>query len=293
MHINLNLQSLDRLLERCLEEDIGSGDITTNSVVPPELETTAFIKARQDGVIAGLPVARAVFRKLDPELVFTPQVAEGAQVTAGTVLAKLAGRARTILTGERLALNFLQRLSGVATLTDRLVRLAGDYPVRLVDTRKTTPGLRALEKYAVRVGGGHNHRLGLFDAVLIKDNHIQAAGGITQAIKRARTELPHTVKIEVEVEELAGVSEALEAGADIIMLDNMTPENMARAVALVKGRALTEASGGITAANLAAVAATGVDVISMGALTHSAPALDISLDLGRLKAAPEAKEMST
>jgi len=288
--MDLNLQSLYRLLDRCLEEDIGPGDITTNSVVPPELKTTAFIKARQDGVVAGLPVARAVFKLLDPELDFTLLVAEGAQVTAGTVLARLEGRARTILTGERLALNFLQRLSGVATLTNRLVRLAGDYPVRLVDTRKTTPGLRMLEKYAVRVGGGHNHRRGLFDAVLIKDNHIQAAGGITPAVKRARMSVPHTVTIEVEVEDLAGVSEALEAGADIIMLDNMSTENMTRAVELVKGRALTEASGGITADNLTSVAATGVDVISMGALTHSAPALDISLDLGRLKVAPGAKE---
>lgn len=288
--MDLNLQSLYRLIDRCLEEDIGPGDITTNSVVPPELKTTAFIKARQNGVLAGLPVAQTVFKRLDPELVFTPLVADGAQVIAGTVLARLEGRARTILTGERLALNFLQRLSGVATLTSGLMQLVEDYPVRLVDTRKTTPGLRMLEKYAVRVGGGHNHRLGLFDAVLIKDNHIQAAGGITQAVKRARLSVPHTVTIEVEAEDLAGVSEALEAGADIIMLDNMSIENMTRAVELVQGRALTEASGGITAANLASVAATGVDIISMGALTHSAPALDISLDLGRLKTPPGVRE---
>ncbi|HBX22874.1 MAG TPA: carboxylating nicotinate-nucleotide diphosphorylase [Desulfotomaculum sp.] len=284
--MNINLHALEQLIDRCLEEDIGPGDITTNSVVPPDLKTTAFIKTKQDGMVAGLPVARAVFLRLDPELIFTPLVAEGAAVTAGTVLARLEGRARTILTGERLALNFLQRLSGVATITSRLVQLVADYPVRVVDTRKTTPGLRVLEKYAVRMGGGHNHRLGLFDAVLIKDNHIQAAGSISQAVKRAKMAVSHTVKIEVEAEDLAGVTEALEAGADIIMLDNMEPETMARAVKLVNGRALLEASGGITAHTLVATAAAGVDVISVGALTHSAPALDISLDLGRLKVMP-------
>lgn len=281
--MDINRQYLEQLIDRCLAEDIGPGDITTDSVVPPELVTTGFIKARQEGVVAGLPVAGAVFRRLDPELVFNPLVAEGADVDAGTVLVRLEGRARSILTGERLALNFLQRLSGVATITRRLVRLVDGYPVRLVDTRKTTPGLRVLEKYAVRVGGGHNHRLGLFDAVLIKDNHIRAAGGIRQAVERARQALPHTVKIEVETEDLAGVAEALEAGADIIMLDNMDTGTMARAVEMVRGRALLEASGGITGQTLPAVAATGVDVISVGALTHSAPALDISLDLGALK----------
>lgn len=281
--MHLNLRALNELVDRCLAEDIGPGDITTDSVVPPELVTTGFIKAKQEGVVAGLPVAEAVFRRLDPELVFIPQVDEGAAVAAGTVLARLEGRARTILTGERLALNFLQRLSGVATVTSRLVRLVEGYPVRLVDTRKTTPGLRVLEKYAVRVGGGHNHRLGLFDAVLIKDNHIRAAGGIRQAVERARRAVPHTVRVEVETEDLAGVAEALEAGADIIMLDNMDLETMARAVRLVDGRALLEASGGITADTLPLAAAAGVDVISVGALTHSAPALDISLDLGRLK----------
>lgn len=281
--MHLNLRALNELVDRCLAEDIGPGDITTDSVVPPELVTTGFIKAKQEGVVAGLPVAEAVFRRLDPELVFIPQVDEGAAVAAGTVLARLEGRARTILTGERLALNFLQRLSGVATVTSRLVRLVEGYPVRLVDTRKTTPGLRVLEKYAVRVGGGHNHRLGLFDAVLIKDNHIRAAGGIRQAVERARRAVPHTVRVEVETEDLAGVAEALEAGADIIMLDNMDLETMARAVRLVDGRALLEASGGITADTLPLAAAAGVDVISVGALTHSAPALDISLDLGQLK----------
>jgi nicotinate-nucleotide pyrophosphorylase (carboxylating) len=188
-----------------------------------------------------------------------------------------------VLTGERLALNFLQRLSGIATNTAGLVDAVRDYPVRIVDTRKTTPGLRQLEKYAVRVGGGHNHRLGLFDAVLIKDNHIRVAGGIKQAVERARAQIPHTAKIEVEAEDLDGVLEALEAGADIIMLDNMDTRTMAEAVRLVNGRAQVEASGGISTQTIAAVAATGVDIISVGALTHSAAALDISLDVGELK----------
>ena len=211
-------------------------------------------------------------------------------VTAGTLLARLEGRAGIILTGERLALNFLQLLSGVATLTYRLTRLVKDYPVRIVDTRKTTPGLRYLEKYAVRVGGGHNHRLGLYDAALVKDNHIKAAGGIRQAVERVRRAVPHTAKIEVEAEDLAGVAEALAAGADIIMLDNMNAAAMVEAVRLVNGRALLEASGGITADTLPAVAATGVNIISVGALTHSAPALDISLDLGYLKPLTKATE---
>lgn len=274
---------LNELINRSLAEDIGPGDLTTESVVPSELHIVGFIKAKQGGVVAGLPVARAVFRILDPELEFLPQISDGARVTPGEVLVKLNGRARTILTGERLALNFLQRLSGVATVTANLVELVRKYPVRIVDTRKTTPGLRLLEKYAVRVGGGHNHRLGLFDAVLIKDNHIRAAGGIKSAVKRARAFIPHTAKIEVETEDLQGVTEALDAGADIIMLDNMDIKTMISAVRKINGRALIEASGGINEQTIKAVAATGVDIISVGALTHSAPALDISLDVGGLK----------
>ncbi|MBF7082806.1 carboxylating nicotinate-nucleotide diphosphorylase [Desulfallas sp. Bu1-1] len=281
--MNLNEQALNQLIDRCLAEDTGTGDLTTDSIVPPDLNAVGYIKAKQNGVVAGLPVARAVFRRLDPELEFLPRVAEGARVKTGEVLVQLNGRARTILTGERLALNFLQRLSGIATLTSRLVELVRDYPVRIVDTRKTTPGLRLLEKYAVRVGGGHNHRLGLFDAVLIKDNHIRVAGGIRTAVERARKAVPHTAKIEVEVEDLDGVAEALEAGADIIMLDNMDPKTMSAAVQMVNGRALVEASGGISTANIQAVAASGVDIISVGALTHSVTALDISLDVGELK----------
>ncbi|SFR09307.1 carboxylating nicotinate-nucleotide diphosphorylase [Desulfoscipio geothermicus] len=284
--MEINERALHELIDRCLAEDIGPGDLTTNSIVPHRMQVTGFIKAKQDGVVAGLPVARAVFHRLDPELEFLSQVNEGARVRAGEVLGRLCGRARTILTGERLALNFLQRLSGIATVTANLVELVRDYPARIVDTRKTTPGLRLLEKYAVRVGGGHNHRLGLYDAVLIKDNHIRVAGGIANAVRRARASIPHTAKIEVETEDLAGVAQALEAGADIIMLDNMDPETMAVAVRQVNGRALLEASGGISAQTIRAVAATGVDIISVGALTHSAPALDISLDVGQLKPMP-------
>ncbi|KAF1085787.1 putative nicotinate-nucleotide pyrophosphorylase (carboxylating) [Sporotomaculum syntrophicum] len=281
MHINERL--LNELIDRALTEDIGSGDLTTDSIVPDDIVAVGYIKAKQHGIVAGLPVARAVFKHLDPDLQFIPQVAEGAKISPGEVLVQLNGRARTMLTGERLALNFLQRLSGIATLTAALVELVQGYQVRIVDTRKTTPGLRQLEKYAVRVGGGHNHRLGLFDAVLIKDNHIKVVGGIKQAVASARSQVPHTAKIEVETEDLSGVQEALEAGADIIMLDNMDLHTMAEAVQLVKGRALVEASGGMSTQTIADVAATGVDIISVGALTHSATALDISLDVGELK----------
>ncbi|AGK99876.1 carboxylating nicotinate-nucleotide diphosphorylase [Desulfoscipio gibsoniae] len=281
MFVNENY--LNEIIDRALAEDIGPGDLTTNSIVPGDINVVGYIKAKQNGVIAGLSVARAVFRRLDADLQYIPLVAEGARVSAGDVLVQLNGRARTVLTGERLALNFLQRLSGIATVTAGLVEMVRDYPVRIVDTRKTTPGLRQLEKHAVRVGGGHNHRLGLFDAVLIKDNHIRVAGGIKQAVERARSQVPHTTKIEVETEDLEGVREALAAGADIIMLDNMDPSTMAQAVGLVSGRAIVEASGGISVDTIQSVAATGVDIISVGALTHSAAALDISLDVGELK----------
>lgn len=289
--MNLNLGGLEKLIDICLAEDVGSGDLTTDSIVPPGMQAQGYIRAKQAGVVAGLPVARAVFSRLDPDFTFTARVAEGDRVAAGEVLVELQGRARAILTGERLALNFLQRLSGIATLTAQMVALVQGYPVRLVDTRKTTPGLRVLEKYAVRVGGGHNHRLGLFDAVLIKDNHIRVAGGIGAAVERARQAVPHTTKIEVEVEDAAGVVEALAAGADIIMLDNMSPAKMTRAVALIAGRALVEASGGISLDNIRAMAATGVDIISVGALTHSAMAMDISLDVGMLKPRGDVREV--
>lgn len=277
--MELNRIELNRLIERCLREDIGTGDLTTNSIVPPDAVSGGYILAKEDGVVAGLPVAEGVFLRLDPFVEFRALARDGDRIKSGQVLAELTGRARAILTGERLALNFLQRLSGIATRTARLVELIAGEKARLVDTRKTTPGLRMLEKYAVRVGGGYNHRFGLYDAVLIKDNHIKAAGGIRAAVEAARRGAPHTARIEVEVEDLAGVEEALEAGADIIMLDNMDPAAMKEAVALINGRALVEASGRISEENIRAVAAAGVDLISAGALTHSVKSLDISLEL--------------
>ncbi len=276
------LQYID-LVKRALAEDIGSGDVTTNSIIPPEATTHAYIYAKGSGVMAGLPIAAQVFAILDPSVVFTLKKQDGDRVQAGDILAELAGPARSILTGERVALNLIQRLSGIATKTAALVEQLTYYNTSIVDTRKTTPGLRVLEKYAVRVGGGQNHRFGLYDAVLIKDNHIKVAGGIKKAIAIARKKVPHTMKIEIEVEDLKGVQEALEAKADIIMLDNMELETMREAVKMVNGLALVEASGGITEDMLLEIAKIGVDLISMGALTHSIKALDISLDVGEIK----------
>lgn len=279
----INPLKLQKLIENCLDEDAGSGDLTTNSIVPPEASSTGYIVTKESGVVAGLPVAEAVFRHLDPSVEFRALARDGEKVEPGRVLAEVEGKTRAILTGERLALNFLQRLSGIATATAKLVELVNGEKARIVDTRKTTPGLRMLEKYAVRAGGGQNHRFGLYDAVLIKDNHIKAAGGIKAAVETARRNCPHTVKIEVEVEDLDGVREALAARADIIMLDNMKPADMREAVALVGGRALVEASGGMNEKNIQEVAAAGVDLISVGALTHSVKALDISLDIEEIK----------
>ena len=281
--MDFNPLLLDDIIKRCLQEDIGTGDITTNSIIPNDAVTTGIIHAKQSGTAAGIDIAKRVFQHLDPEIEFNAKVKDGDKIEPRTVLAEIKGRARAILTGERLALNFLQRLSGIATKTAVLVELVSMYPVRIVDTRKTTPGLRMLEKYAVRVGGGYNHRFGLYDAILIKDNHIKAAGGISQAVNLARRSNPHTVKIEVEVQELAGVEEALRAKADIIMLDNMDPSVMREAVELINGRALVEASGGISEESIVAVAKSGVNLISVGALTHSAAALDISLDINEIK----------
>lgn len=281
--MEINFHFLDKLIAQALEEDIGTGDLTTNSLVPEEAETKAVIHAKERGVIAGIEVAKRVFVFLDPHLQFKALVADGTKVEKGEVLIQLEGRARTILLGERLALNLLQRLSGIATRTARFVELVGDAKARIVDTRKTTPGLRFLEKYAVRVGGGKNHRFGLYDAVMIKDNHIKMAGGIEKAVKIARENVPHTVKIEVEVEDLAGVRAALAVGADIIMLDNMSLEAMEEAVQLIGGRAIVEASGNMTEERIPLVAKTGVDVISVGALTHSVKSMDISLDIGSIK----------
>lgn len=281
--VDVKSLNIDGMLSGWIAEDIGGGDITTNSIVPGDAAAKAYIHAKQAGVLAGLEIAARVFHLLDPEIRFAPLKKDGDALEAGSVIAEVEGRARAILSGERLALNLLQRLSAISTKTAKFAALVEPYPVRLVDTRKTTPGLRLLEKYAVTVGGGYNHRMGLYDAVLIKDNHIKIAGGVAKAVKMARAKVAHTVKIEVEVEDLCGVKEALGAGADIIMLDNMDNAMMREAVALVNKRAIVEASGGVSEATVAGVAATGVDFISVGALTHSVLAVDISMDIGAIK----------
>lgn len=275
----LNLQSLDSLFDLAYVEDIGIGDITTEATVSPAQQGIGTIHAKSGGIVAGLPVAERFFAKLDPALNFRTFVSDGAVVAADTALAEVQGCAKSILIGERTALNFLQRLSGIATLTSQFVKAVADYNVKIVDTRKTAAGWRTVQKYAVRVGGGYNHRFGLYDGVLIKDNHIVAAGGIRNAIQRARQVVPHTGKIEVEVETAEQVDEALAAGADILLLDNMPLGIMQRVVKQVDTQAVTEASGGITLERVQAVAATGVNLISVGALTHSAMPMDISLTL--------------
>lgn len=262
-----------------LAEDVGYGDVTTLATVPAECVASGDLVVKADGVVAGLSAAGMVFELLDPAVAWTPTRADGDRVAAGEVVATVAGPARGILTGERLALNLLQRLSGVATLTRRFVDAVAGSGVTILDTRKTTPGLRALEKAAVRAGGGRNHRFGLSDGVLIKDNHLIAAGGIAPAVAAARQAVPHTLKIEVEVDDLDQLDQALAAGAEAVLLDNMPPETLRQAVERAAGRVWLEASGGITLATVAAVAATGVNAISVGALTHSAPALNIGLDL--------------
>lgn len=260
-----------------LEEDIGRGDITTSLTVDPSRVAVAELVAKQAFVLAGLPVAREVFRAVAHELDFEAHLTDGASVKKGQVIAAITGRAASILTAERVALNILQRLSGVATLTSKYVDAIKDTGARVLDTRKTTPGMRQLEKYAVMVGGGHNHRSGLDDGILIKDNHIEAAGGIARAVELARRGAQPFLRIEVECATEEHVRQALGAGADIIMLDNMTPELMKKCVRLISGRAVTEASGNVTLRNIKQAAEAGVDFISVGALTHSAPAVDISL----------------
>ncbi|HLJ57323.1 MAG TPA: carboxylating nicotinate-nucleotide diphosphorylase [Chthonomonadaceae bacterium] len=273
------LPDCSELIRRALAEDIGAGDVTTQLTVDEALKASADFVAKQHGIVAGKQVAKQVLAQLDPAIEFTDQAEEGESVEPGQVLFTATGSAQAILTAERVALNFLQRMSGVATMTSRFVALTAGTQARIVDTRKTTPGLRALEKYAVRVGGGRNHRFGLFDAIMIKDNHIAAAGGIGAAVERAIANASHTLSITVECDTLDQAREAVDAGADILLLDNMTPEQLAEAVELVAGQAMTEASGGVNEETVAEIARTGVDIISVGALTHSAPALDISLDL--------------
>ncbi|QJD85881.1 carboxylating nicotinate-nucleotide diphosphorylase [Cohnella herbarum] len=273
-------------LRAWLAEDIGSGDVTTMATVPQDHQSSGIIHAKQSGIVAGIPLARLVFEVIDKSLKFNAQVSDGTKVERGTVLTIVEGSTHSILTGERLALNLLQRLSGIATKTNEYVVAAQGQSVRIADTRKTTPGHRTLEKYAVRIGGGANHRFGLYDAVMIKDNHIVAAGGITAAIRAAKARIPHTMMIEVEAESLEQAKEGVSAGAHIVMLDNMSAAAMAEAVSVIREIAphiVLEASGGITPERVVEVAKTGVDVISVGSLTHSFQALDISLDLNAKK----------
>lgn len=268
-----------RAVAEALAEDLGlAGDITTDATVPSDVKARGVIAARKPGVVSGLDVAEATFHALDPAITFDAQVRDGDAVAAGDAIARVAGTARALLTAERVALNFLGRMSGIATLTRRYADAIKGTKARIADTRKTTPGLRAFEKYAVRCGGGQNHRTGLFDAILIKDNHIVAAGGIARAIEAAKAHAGHTVKIEVEADTLAQLEEALRHGIDAVLLDNMTLSELREAVRIVNGRVVTEASGGVTLDTVRAIAETGVDRISIGALTHSAPVLDLGLD---------------
>jgi nicotinate-nucleotide pyrophosphorylase (carboxylating) len=279
----MNNIEVDDIILRALREDVGYRDITTDCLVSSDHNSLGVFYVKQEGVIAGIGVAQRVFQLLDSAANFEVLKEDGDLVNEGQEIARVSGKTRTLLSAERVALNFLQHMSGIATKTYEMVDRVRYFPVAIVDTRKTSPGLRIMEKYAVRVGGGKNHRFGLFDGVIIKDNHIRAAGGITEAIQTIRSNIPHLTKIEVEVESLEQLREALEAGADVVMLDNMEPEIMREAVHITGGRALLEASGGINLENLLEVAKTGVDLISIGGLTHSATALDISFDIISIK----------
>lgn len=274
--ITMQLQA-DKLIRMALEEDITSEDVSTNAVMPTKVQGTVDLIAKEDGVIAGMDVYARVFKLLDEDTEIEMFCHDGDEVREGDLMAKVTGDIRVLLSGERVALNYLQRMSGIATYTRSVAKLLEGSGVTLLDTRKTTPNCRVFEKYAVRVGGGCNHRYNLSDGVLLKDNHIGAAGSITKAIQMAKAYAPFVRKIEIETETLEQVAEAVEAGADIIMLDNMTPEVMKQAVALIDGRAQTECSGNITKENIAHICEIGVDFVSSGALTHSAPILDISM----------------
>lgn len=272
---------LRKLVEQAITEDVGSGDLTTQMIFPRAFKARAVLMAKEELILAGIEIASMVFETLDPTLKFLQVAVDGEPVKAGGLIARLEGDGRSILMGERVAINFLQRLSAIATLTAKYVAAVKGFKAGIVDTRKTTPGLRILEKYAVRMGGGHNHRFGLDHGILIKDNHVDLAGSLSQAVERAKKSAPHPLKIEVEARNLQEVQEALSSGADIILLDNMKPEEIKKAVEMIKGRALVEASGGITLSHVAEIAATRVDYISIGALTHSAPAVDICLNIDK------------
>ncbi|MCY4042400.1 MAG: carboxylating nicotinate-nucleotide diphosphorylase [Candidatus Dadabacteria bacterium] len=281
----LDREKVDALIEAAVREDIGGGDVTTELLFETDVECGAAVRSKQRGILAGLGVAKTVFEKLDRNLAWQARVKDGDALEAGDEIVFITGSQRHILSGERLALNILQRMSGIATFTSRFVEAVRGTGVRIMDTRKTAPGLRELEKYAVRMGGGENHRFGLYDGILIKDNHIKLAGGVAGAVSKARRRAEEAEEnyarfpLEVEAKQISQVTEAVAAGADIVMLDNMSAEQMKEAVALAKGKVLLEASGGVTLENVREVAETGVDIISVGALTHSAPALDISLDM--------------
>ena len=273
----LNDIMLDKLIMNALSEDVGTGDITTESTIPETARAHGLYKAKESGVLCGIGVAARVFELIDRDIEFTPLKRDGDRIEKGEIIAEVRGNATNVLTGERVGLNLMQRMSGIATRTAEAVAQVEGTGAKICDTRKTTPGLRVVEKYAVKVGGGTNHRFNLADGILIKDNHIVAAGSITNAVRAARANAPHTLKIEVEVETFDELNEALDAGADIIMLDNMSCEDMKKAVGIVNGRAVTEASGNMGDRNLKEVADCGVDLISIGALTHSVRSLDISL----------------
>ncbi|MDR5676238.1 MAG: carboxylating nicotinate-nucleotide diphosphorylase [Armatimonadota bacterium] len=283
MHGSLPAAELERVVAAALREDLPWGDLTTESLFPEALPARGAVMAKRPGVIAGLPVLEVVFRQLSPEVRVRLEMADGAEVERGQVVAVVEGDGRALLAGERVALNFLSHLSGIATLTRRYVQAVAGLPCRIVDTRKTAPGLRVLQKYAVRVGGGANHRFGLSDGVLVKDNHLamlkRQGVSLRQALERLRARVPHGIRIQVEVTDLDQVHEAVEAGADALLFDNMDLQTLRQAVARCRGRVLTEASGGVTLETVRAVAETGVDLISVGALTHSAPALDLSLEI--------------
>lgn len=276
--MRLDKKKLDGIISSALKEDIGSGDITTNSIIPRTLKSNAFLLAKEDGVIAGLPIAKAVFQKMDKKIIWKSLVKEGDKVSAGTKIAQIKGSYRTLLIAERTALNFLQRMSGIATATSKFIEQLQDLDTKILDTRKTAPCLRNIDKYAVKIGGGTNHRMGLYDMVMIKDNHIKAVGGITEAVNQIKKNLKRKIKIiEVETRNLDEVKETLNAVVDIIMLDNMSITEMKDAVRLINGKVKTEASGNVKLEYVRAIAETGVDFISVGALTHSVKALDIGM----------------
>lgn len=276
-NIEIDWEKVDLIIENTLEEDLGSGDVTTDAIFSVDDTCEALIIAKEEGIIAGIPIAERVFQKLDPEVTVAQKLKDGEHVNPRDEILVIKGSIHAVLSGERLSLNLLQRMSGIATATSKYVGAISGYRTRILDTRKTAPGLRVLDKYAVSIGGGCNHRFGLYDAVLIKDNHIDFAGNISNAVEIVRNKYQSKFKVEVETSTLDEVREALKAGADIIMLDNMTVEMMKEAVRIINGKSITEASGGITLDNVRQIADTGVDFISVGAITHSSPALDIGL----------------